>query len=133
MKKVLVVGLLSVLLLTGCGKSNNTKQEEKLKAEVNKEEEVVKDREVDGLKLTNASLTTVDGKSTLITLVENNTGSDYNLEYFDIYLKDENDNVVETLLGYVGSTIKNGEQKRIKSSTDKDISSVVKVEYEIKK
>ena len=130
MKKIIVI-LLSVLLLAGC--ESKKKEETKETSNVNKEIGVVKDQEVDGLKLTNTSLTTVNGKSTLITLVENNTGSDYKLEYFDIYLKDESGNVVETLLGYVETTIKNGEQKRIKSSTDKDITKVTKVEYEVKK
>ena len=48
-------------------------------------------------------------------------------------MKDKDGNIIETLLGYLGDTIKKGETKRIKSSTDKDVSSVVKIEYEVKK
>ena len=132
MKKVFAVALLSTLLLTGC-KSKEVKEAEKLDIDVNTSEEVIKDQEVDGLKLTNTSLTSVNGIWTLVTEVSNNTGSDYNLDEFTIILKDAEGNVVKTLRGYVGESIPNGDTRTINSSTDFDLSNVTKVEYEVKK
>ena len=134
MKKILIV-LIGLVMVTGCGcsKKEISKEEQTIRGEKNTNKGVIEDKVYDGLTFTNTSLTTIEGKTTLITLVENKTNSDYNLEYFDILMKDKDGNIIETLLGYLGDTIKKGETKRIKSSTDKDVSSVVKIEYEVKK
>ena len=132
MKKFLSVLLLSTILLTGC-KSKETKEVSKDDVQVITENEVIKDQDVDGLKLTNTSLTSVNGIWTLVTEVSNTTGNDYNLDEFTINLKDGEGNTLKSLRGYVGEVIKNNETKVINTSTDFDLSNVVKVEYEIKK
>ena len=133
MKKILIsmtVVLATTLLLTGCGKK---KEEPKNDVKSNTEENVIKDQEVDGLKMTNTSLTITNGISTLVTEVSNNTGVDYQLEEFTITIKDKDGNVLATLPGYVGETIENGSTKTIDSSIDIDLSNATSVEYEIKK
>lgn len=126
----LLVLLSALLVFTGCGKK---KEKEEIDVKVITEEEVIKDQEVDGLKLTNTSLTRVDNNWTLITEVANNTGADYKLDEFTIIFKDAEGNVVATLPGYVGGTIPNGSTRTINSSTIRDLSNVTKVEYEVKK
>ena len=133
MKKILIsmtIVLATTLLLTGCGKK---KGETKNDVKTNTEENVVKDQEVDGLKMTNTSLTITNGISTLVTEISNNTGSDYQLEEFTIIIKDKDDNVLATFPGYVGETIDNGSTKTIDSSIDIDLSNAASVEYKIKK
>lgn len=136
-KKIGLIGLVGVALFaTGCGCSKDKKTEEK---ETNKEpettintnEEVIKDQEFEGLKMTNTSLVTVGGVSTLVTEVSNNTGSDYYLNEFTITAKNADGKVLATLPGYVGDVIRNGETKVINSSIDIDLSSATSIEYSV--
>ena len=83
--------------------------------------------------MTNTSLIYENGVSKLETIVENNSGNDYNLIEFSIIVKDKNDEVITTIPGYVGETIKNGEKKKINSSIDMDLSKAKKIEYNVKK
>lgn len=138
MKKILVLGLILALsLTTGCGcekkeKTESNKKEEN-KIEVNNSEDVVEDKVVEGLKLTNTSLTWDGTQSTLITEVSNNTGSDKELKSFNILVKDKDGKEMVTLLGYVGEVIPDGEVRTITSSTNSDLSDAKSVEYTINK
>ena len=129
----LLLLLSSLFLFTGCGCSKKNAAKEETDVEVNTNEEVIKDQEVDGLKLTNTSLTKTDGIWTLVTEVSNNTGSDYELNEFTILIKDSEGNVLVTLPGYVGGTIPNGESRTINSSTDADLENAASVEYSVDK
>lgn len=134
MKKQLIVilsALLTLVTFTGCGCSKQKKEEPKIS--VNTEKDVVKDQTVDGIKMTNTSLTTVNGVSTLVTKVTNDTAADYELKEYKIIIKDENGNVITTIPGYVGTTIKAGETRVIDSSTNADLSGAKSVEYEVSK
>ena len=141
MKKVFLTSVSMLLVLglaTGCGcskkdskKKSDTKEPE---VKVNTEKEVIKDREVDGIKLTNTSLTTVDGISTLVTSVTNESKEDYHLDEYTIIIKDADGNEIIRIPGYVGDTIKAGETRTINSSVDIDLSTSAKsIEYEVKK
>lgn len=144
MKKNLIlvlVMLLSIGLITGCGckKKNNQvskKDNDKKSKQTTKtvtEKEVIKDREVDGIKITDTSLTVTDGVSYLKASVTNNTGSDYKLEEYKIIVKDEKGDVIITLPGYVGEVIKAGATKTIRSSVSMDLSKAKSIEYEVVK
>lgn len=142
MKKVFLTSISMLLVLglaTGCGcsKKSESKKNEAAKepeVKVNTEQEVIKDREVDGIKLTNTSLTTVDGISTLVTSVTNNSSEDYHLDEYTIIIKDADGNEIVRIPGYVGDTIKAGETRTINSSVDIDLSTSAKsIEYEVKK
>ena len=141
MKKVFLTSISMLLVLglaTGCGcskKSSGKKSASKEpEVKVNTEKEVIKDREVDGIKLTNTSLTTVDGVSTLVTSVTNDSKEDYHLDEYTIIIKDADGNEIIRIPGYVGDTIKAGETRTINSSVDIDLSTSAKsIEYEVKK
>ena len=132
MKKLLtitIVILLSITLLTGCGKKDDKKDE--IKSNTN--ENVVKDQVIDELTLTNTSLITKNGESTLVTLVTNSTGSTKTVKTFDIFVKDEKGEVIVTLTGYVGGEVPPGESRTITSNVEMDLSKAKSVEYVIKK
>lgn len=62
---------------------------------------------------------------------EINAKDDINISYINIIFKDDQNNEIVKLLGYVGSTLKSGEKKHIEASTDADLSKVKTVEYEV--
>ena len=131
--KIILMSLLALGLVTGCGKEKTKEENNKQDTVVNTNEGVIKDQEIDGLKMTNTSLIYENGISTLITEVSNNTGVDYNLNEFNIIVKDANGNVITTLKGYVGGTIPNGEARTINTSSDLDLSKATSIEYSVSK
>lgn len=137
-KKILLVlvMLISLSVVTGCGcgkKKSSSGDKKKHDVKVNTEKEVVKDREVEGIKLTNTSLVTTDGVSEITTTVTNPTTEDYKLDEYRITAYDEKGNAIITLPGYVGDTIKAGETRTIKSSVSMDLSKAKKLEYTVVK
>ena len=131
MKKIALILMVSVLVLTGCGSKNTTRiPEEKIKSNTN--EEVIQTKEVDGLKIEKASLVYEGGRTTLTTSVTNVTKEVIKVDYIKIKYTD--DNGKETvLLGEIGDTLKPNEVVRITSRTDVDLTKAVKVEYEVVK
>ena len=129
--KVSILLLMSIGLITGCSCSKKEEEKKKPDIKVNTEENVVKDQEVEGIEMTNASMITEDGLTTFQTKVTNNTGSDYTLNEYNIIVKDKEGNIIKTIPGYVGSTIKAGETKELKSTTNADMSKAYSVEYEV--
>lgn len=137
MKKIVVLSLVGLVLLTGCGKktdNNNGKGNNGGKETpiANTNEGIIQDKTVDGLQFTNASLVYENGLSTLKVLVTNNTGSNYAVKNFKIIAKDKDGNALheEPIVGSVGDNgIKSGESKTITSTIDMDLSKAVTLEY----
>lgn len=132
MRKALII-FLAVIIVAGCGCAKKDSKDAIKDVKVNKNKEVIKDREVDGLTFTNTSLSSVNKHWTLTTVVENKTGNDYKLNEFKITLKDKDDCVITVLTGYVGSTIPNNTKREINTGTYIDLSKVTKIEYEVVK
>ena len=131
--KIILISLLALGLVTGCGKTKEENKKEEQKPIVNTNKDVIKDQEVDGLKMTNTSLIYENGISTLITEVSNNTGTDYHSNDFNITVKDKDGNVMSNLKGYVGGTIPNRETRTINTSSDLDLSKAYSIEYSVSK
>lgn len=132
MRKALII-FLTVIIVAGCGCAKKDSKDAIKDVKVNNNKEALKDQEVDGLKLTNTSLTSINGQWELVTLVENDTDNDYKLSEFKITLKDKKGSVVTTLTGYVGSTIKAKSKSEINTGTYVDLSNVTSIEYEVLK
>jgi uncharacterized protein YcfL len=137
---VISISLLLILeLVTGCGckkkeiKNNDKINNEKEQIIVNTNEEVIRNQEVDGIKMTNTSLVTKNGESNLIASVTNDTNEDYYLKEYTMIFKDKQGNVIAQIPGYVGEVIKAGETKTIDSTTNYDIANAYSLEYEVKK
>ena len=136
MKKVISLSITMLLVLglvTGCGCNKKDKENKKEEVKVNTNKDVVKDQEVDGIKMTNTSLVTTNGISKLVTNVTNSSNKDYKLDEYIIIIKDKKGEEIVRIPGYVGDTIKAGETRTINSSVDRDLSNAGSIEYEVKK
>lgn len=135
MKKKIGIILVACLAMfaTGCGCDKKEEKVEKKEDEVkvNTSEDIVKDQVVEGLKLTNTSLSSQNGMATLVTEVSNDTGKDEYLLSFNIYIKDKDGNVIAENFGYVGEVIPNGTSRTITSSWDQELVGATAVEYSI--
>lgn len=127
--KIILISLIGLSLLTGCGK----KEEIEPPIKVNTNENVIKDQEVEGLRMTNTSLVYENGTTTLVTEVTNNTKEDYPVKRIKITVKDKEGNIITTLIGTIADTIKPGESRIIDSDTPIDLSEAESIEYSIVK
>lgn len=134
MKKIGIILIACLAMFaTGCGCDKKEEKVEKKEDEVkvNTSEDIVKDQVVEGLQLTNTSLSSQNGMATLVTEVSNNTGKDEYLLSFNIYIKDKDGNVIAENIGYVGEVIPNGTSRTITSSWDQELVGATAVEYSI--
>ena len=125
--KIILISLIGLSLLTGCGK----KEEIEPPIKVNTNENVIKDQEVEGLRMTNTSLVYENGTTTLVTEVTNNTKEDYPVKRIKITVKDKEGNIITTLIGTIADTIKPGESRIIDSDTPIDLSEAESIEYSV--
>lgn len=87
---------------------------------------------VDGLSFENANISYVDGITTFMVEVYNESGDIYSLKTIDVSFKDKNDK--ETILpGYIGDTLEVEEGKYLKASIDQDLSDTISISYKINK
>ena len=125
--KIILISLMGLSLLTGCGK----KEEIEPPIKVNTNENVIKDQEVEGLRMTNTSLVYENGTTTLVTEVINNTKEDYPVKRIKIIVKDKEGNIITTLIGTIADTIKPGESRIIDTDTPIDLSEAESIEYSV--
>lgn len=128
---IFLVSLLVFVTGCGCQKKNDEKKEEISNIKYNTNQGIVEDKEVGGLHLTNTSLETSEYSSTLVTLVSNPTDKNIQVGMFRIYVKDKDDNLIKTIIAYVGGEIEAGESKEITTNIDMSLENAFKVEYEI--
>ena len=138
MKKLgiaLLVGVSAISLLTGCDtkEKNKNKGKEEEKVVSNTNTEVIKDQNLGVFEFKNTSLIYENGQSVLEVEVTNTSAVDQQIVEFNIIVKNENDEHIITLIGFVGDTIKAGESKVITSSCGIDLSNAHSISYELVK
>ena len=127
--KIILIGIIGLNIITGCFK----KEEKKEEVKVNTNENVVKDQEVEGLKMTNTSLVYENGTTVLVTEVINEKEEDITVKRIRIKVKDKEGNILTTLIGTIADTIKSGESRTIETETPLDLSKAESVEYSVEK
>ncbi len=82
---------------------------------------------LDNVNIVDVDISEEDGiykySSTLIAV------NDVHIDKINIVLKDSDNNIVDTLIGYVSKDLKENEEYKIISSTDTDLSTVKNIEY----
>ena len=130
MKKIILI-LLLLVTLTGCGKTNN----EKVKDETEEIKYITSDtlkeeKEISGLKLEFISLEYNKGISTLKVRVTNESDRETIEKYVNILYKNKEGNIVYTALGYIKKLSPKEDTILIVNDTI-DLSNVESVEYEV--
>lgn len=131
MKKILIVSL-CFLLVVGCGCNKKEEVKEEAPFEVNFE--LAKEKEIDGLKISNIQVIKDEkGMSNYTATVTNTTDNIYKLNQINMIIKDKKGNKITTLVGYIGSNISSNESRTLTINTDINIMNGYEIEYEIKK
>ncbi|MBR3897949.1 MAG: FxLYD domain-containing protein [Bacilli bacterium] len=88
------------------------------------EENIIKEEEYEGLKITNITLITDKGYTTFSADVTNTREEPTNFENVNIELQDKDGNTVITLLGNIGTGLKKGETRTITASAKGEFKTV---------
>ena len=130
MKKIILI-LLLLVTLTGCGKTNNEEvKEETEEIKYITSDTLKEEKEISGLKLEFISLEYNKGISTLKVRVTNESDIETIEKYVNILYKNKEGNIVYTALGYIKKLSPNESTVLIVNDTI-DLSNVESVEYEV--
>ena len=137
MKKLLILFMITTLLVVGCGnkKEANKEKEPDKKPETEEKEEIINEpgmlpeKEVNGMKFSNVSISYVDDVSTFVGEIKNTTDKTIELDVFEIVLKDKNGKVVTTIPAYVSDKIEAGATLPVVATVNMDLTKVYDVEY----
>ena len=131
----IIVIIITVIVIIGINiiSKQGKKEKEEPLIKVNTNENVVKDQEVEGLKMTNTSLVYENGTTVLVTEVINEKEEDITVKRIRIKVKDKEGNTLTTLIGTIADTIKPGESRTIETETPLDLSKAESVEYSVEK
>lgn len=89
------------------------------------------DQKVGNLAFQNGKLN-IDGENSNYTVDVVNEGGNQSLNLIEIHFKDNDQNELATLYGYIGSSINQKEKKTITTGVDMNLSKATTVEYIIK-
>jgi len=88
-------------------------------------------KNANGLEIGNIQLSMVNGETTLLANVKNNTGVDIGVKAIDIVLYDKNANEIVTINGVIGN-VKAGESVKLEASTTLDFANAYDFKVVIK-
>ena len=131
--RIIVIIIITIIVIIGINIMSKQGKKEKEEVKVNTNENVVKDQEVEGLKMTNTSLVYENGTTVLVTEVINEKEEDITVKRIRIKVKDKEGNILTTLIGTIADTIKPGESRTIETETPLDLSKAESVEYSVEK
>ena len=131
--RIIVIIIITIIVIIGINIMSKQGKKEKEEVKVNTNENVIKDQEVEGLKMTNTSLVYENGTTVLVTEVINKTEEEITVKRIRIKVKDKEGNTLTTLIGTIADTIKPGESRIIETETPLDLSKAESVEYSVEK
>ncbi len=120
---VVVLLMVPFLLFKLNGNNKITKNDDK-DVFAHTEAEIVKDEEYNNLKISNITMITNKGYTTFTADVTNTAAEPTDFENINIELRDKDGNIVITLLGNIGTGLKQNETRTISSSAKGDFKNV---------
>ena len=129
-KLLVIIAIITIAIAIGVIIINKDNKEEDFKIDgidLPTNKEILKDANVDNLKITNISLLTRDGISTYKATILNNTENDIkiNILYIIFY---ENE-IEHKAVALYDTEIQTKGEKYINITSDKDLSNITKIEY----
>jgi hypothetical protein len=129
-KLLVIIAIITIAIAIGVIIINKDNKEEEFKIDgidLPTNKEILKDANVDNLKITNISLLTRDGISTYKATILNNTENDIkiNILYIIFY---ENE-IEHKAVALYDTEIQTKGEKYINITSDKDLSNITKIEY----
>lgn len=121
MKKILLL-VLSIFLITGCGNKENIEKEE--------QQNIINNSKVNKLDIIDFITTYEEGISSIYYTVENNTEESINYNYVICNMYDENNNLIYTVKSDLGN-LNPTESKDINENITMDLSQVTSVKYNV--
>lgn len=125
---VAIIALIIGLVVSTGFKKVKIAENEKSAPVANTSEGIIKEEVYEGLKFNNITLISKDGYSTFTADVTNTNQTNSSISDVDIVLKDKDGNIVITLRGNIGDSLKPNETVSITASTKGELKSVVSKE-----
>lgn len=118
---VIIIFLVLVIGITIFFAISNKNKEEKITTMANDNAEVIKERTINGLKISHVTLIIDENGSTFSADVTNTTSQEINNKSIEVIFKTSTGKTVISLLGSFGNNIKPGETKQISTSTSRKL------------
>ncbi len=128
--KLWISGLMifaSLFVVTGCHKSGSGD----LPSTVVVNPNLLVDKKVDDFQFTNTNITITNGATAFSTTITNTTNQDQYIKNVIIRFYDENENVIQELVGLVVDKIPANKHRTISANHFADLSQASSVSYEI--
>ena len=122
---IVVFILISVPIIMNIKKPDTNKNDYNKKDFFHKEEKILKEETIEGIKISNIEMHTKNGQTTFKADATNVSRNDTNIEYLDIELLDKKGKVVITLKAYIPDGLKKNETKIINASAKGEFKNVV--------
>lgn len=137
MKKTIILSMLiGTLFLSGCSctrkngdNDSNTNNDEN--ATVITDENVVGEKNVDGIVFENTTFKIEDGVSSIVTKVTNRSGAVFTLENYQMTVTDKDGQILTILTSTVNETLENDAEVYYTTPCNLDLSKASRVEYSV--
>lgn len=134
MKKILLLVAVMSLLVTGCGKKTDKKQDDKKgDSALTEKDKTVKsfdDQTIDEILISDFNLNFVDNVTNVYAKVKNTKKEEVKIEQINITLTDSEGKETKTLF-YIGKTFKADEEIQLQTSITGNVATSTKVEFDI--
>ena len=128
MKKIIVTSLLvTMLLMTGCGKKENKNNDNKKENNIVNTPVVEEQISYEGLEFVNVGAS----NGVIKTVAINNTKNNLQNIKFSMKIMDGNGNTIVELTDEIKETVEKGTTKEVETKVDADLSNAASIEYSI--